>query len=110
MSKVKGLSEAYENAISTLARWHGEGEDPPVDIYSFDDSDERNPVVRLVEVSDGFLTTGEPWPVTFGRSDELPYPSTVILVSTEDWQRVTSGEIQLPPGWDLGKRRKVWPE
>jgi len=66
--------------------------------------------VRLLEVSDGFLTAGEVWPVTFGESPEYPFKSTVILASRGDYERILSREIALPEEFGAPERgRRVWP-
>ena len=57
--------------------------------------------VRLVEVSSEVSTTNEVFPVRFGARIDLgvPVPSVVVLLSEEEWQAVTKGELDLPAGW-----------
>lgn len=59
--------------------------------------------IRLVEVSGSAPTTGEPFPYRFEASPAagVDYPSTVILLSPEEWESVERGDLALPAGWDL---------
>lgn len=60
-------------------------------------------VVRLLEVSSRSPTIGEVRPFRFTADPEggVPYPSELILVSEEEWKKIETGELQLPPDWDL---------
>ena len=97
----------YEEAVRTLARWHGEGENEPIVIFSVDDPE--GGVVRLLEVSDAFPATGEAWPIGFGPSREFPFPSEVIVVTGAEYQAIERGEMPLPERWAGLTRRQVWP-
>jgi hypothetical protein len=103
----EGVPASYQEAVETLARWHGEDEDPPVIIYSFDDPQEQT--VRLLEVSEGFPTTGEAITWAFGQSPEFPYRSEVVMVTPEEWEQIKSGGFALPPQWDPTSQAQVWP-
>jgi hypothetical protein len=48
-------------------------------------------------------TTGEVLPFSFQSDPErgVDYPSTVILLSPLEWQRIQNRELELPPGWDI---------
>ena len=107
MGETEHIPRTYDEAVLELARWHAEGEDPPVKVYVLPDPDEQT--VRLVEVCDAFVSLDQPEPWSFGRSRELPFPSQVIQVSTPDWQRLWRGEKPLPPGWSLEALKQVWP-
>ena len=108
MSAIEQASMIYADAIEMLARWHADDQDPPITVYSFDDPDEQE--VRLLEVSEAFVTSEEVWPVTFRATDQLPYMSTVILVSAEEYDGLETGEFALPEGWPpLNEGRRVWP-
>jgi hypothetical protein len=108
MATVKDVPTTYEEAVETLARWHGEGDALGLEAFSFDDPERRT--VRLLEVNDAFLSMGEAWPVTFGESAEFPFKTSVFLVSREDYEGLRSGRIELPAGWGrLADGQKVWP-
>ena len=108
MTTAETIPRTYDEAVRLLAHWHGEGDEPPVTIYSCDDPGQR--VVRLVEVSEGFPATGEMWPVVFGRSEEFPFKSAVVLVTPGEWAQIRSGRLALPDGWDAADMTRVWPE
>jgi hypothetical protein len=97
----------YQDAVRTLARWHAEIGRANLEIFAFHDPCEM--VVRLLEVSDEFPDTGGVIPVTFGRSTEFPFKSSVALVTPGEWQQILSGTLPLPDGWDLATRRRIWP-
>lgn len=109
MSAVqKTETMSYPEAVGTLAEWHGQDQDPVVEVYSFDDPEEEE--VRLLEVSEAFFTSGEVLPLSFRATEELPYVSTVILLSPEEYGRLRNGELGLPEGWgESTEGRKVWP-
>jgi hypothetical protein len=96
----------YKEAVATLAEWQAEGQ-REIAIFCFPDP--REETVRLVEVSPDFPDGEDTRPFRMGRSPEFPFASDVILISPQDWMRVVSGELQLPPDWDLRTRMQVWP-
>jgi hypothetical protein len=104
---VEAVPSSYDEAERVLARWHAGLDRDDFEVYSFPDPDERT--VRLVEVSDEFPRSEQVWAATFGPSQEFPFRSSVVLVDHADWQRVLSGDLPLPEGWELRARRKVWP-
>src|SRR5687767_12503489 len=108
MTTSEAVPRTYDDAVRTLASWHA-GLDPAnIQIYSFPDSDQTT--VRLVEISDGFPRSGRTLPVTFGRSPEFPFRSSVVLLTPDEWQEVLGGSLTLPEGWELERRQKVWPD
>jgi hypothetical protein len=62
-------------------------------------------VIRLLEVSRAAPTTGEVLPFRFAAdaANGVDYPSVVILLSPEEWQRVEDGDLSLPAGWNLAE-------
>jgi hypothetical protein len=59
--------------------------------------------VRLLEVSGSAPKAGDVIPFHFGARPDLgiDFPSTVILLSPEEWTEVLAGSLPLPAGWDL---------
>jgi hypothetical protein len=103
------IPTTYDEAVRTLARWHGGLDRPDLEIFSFPDPGMAT--VRLVEVSDDFaLSTAPICAITFGASPEFPFRSSVALVTREQWQQIVDGELTLPEGWDLGHRERIWPD
>jgi hypothetical protein len=107
MDVLEDVPNTYDQAVRTLAAWHGEEQDPPVEIYHFPDPQGRT--IRFVEVSYIFPSTGKVAPVTMGASVEFPFRSSVALVSPEEWKAVLDGTISLPEGWKREDMAKVWP-
>ncbi len=89
-----------------LAEAH-RAEDPDTKgVYLAEASDE----IRLVEVSGSVETAGEVLPYRFNAQpdEDIPYPSVVILVSVEEWDKLNSGELELPTDWGSpGKLKKI---
>lgn len=113
MGKTDEIPRTYEDAIITLARWHADEGERPIDIYSLDDPQKET--VQLVEVSDefgvsdAFATSNRLLAIPMGRSTDFPYKSAVILVARSEWDDVENGKKTLPEGWDRSKLRQVWP-
>jgi hypothetical protein len=59
--------------------------------------------IRLLEVSGAVPTTGEVLPFSFqpDPAHGVYYPSTVILLSPQEWQRIQNRDLELPPGWNI---------
>ena len=59
--------------------------------------------IHLLEVSAGAPTTGEVLPFRFAADvvNGVDYPSVVILLSPEEWQKIETGKLLLPSDWDL---------
>lgn len=58
--------------------------------------------IRLLEVSGSVSTINEVVPFRFPADPAggIPYSSTLILLSDEEWGAVQNGRLPLPPGWD----------
>lgn len=93
MSTVRSI----EDVAVELANAHRHEDPDTTEIYFADAVDE----VRLVEISASVGNSGEVLPFRFAAqpSEGVPYPSTVILLSLEEWQRVKAGELSLPDSW-----------
>lgn len=107
-----GLDEApktYEDAVQTLARWHGEGPFDDIVIYAVDGLETNgDSTVRLIEVSAAFGRTNELHPVVFGRSAYMPFKTAVLLVTPDEFERIQRRDMELPEGF-RGPMRRVWP-
>lgn len=62
------------------------------------DADPERREIRLVEVTRSAPTTGEPLAVGFLARPDLgvPFLSTVVLLSPEEWDAVREGRLELP--------------
>lgn len=87
------------DAAKVLAAAH-RAEDPQTSAVFLGD-DPHNSAVRLVEVSGSVESTGEVLPFRFRANpgQGVPFESVIILLSDDEWQRLTRGELRLPDGW-----------
>ena len=106
-TEAEEIPKTYEDATQMLAEWHSGIDRPDLEIYAFPDPE--GAVVRLVEISGEFPETDEVVPVTFGKSEEFPFKSSVVILTPTEWQQVLAADRALPAGWDLTTRRKIWP-
>lgn len=104
--KTKALSDRIRDAATILAGLHTR-EDPSTSaVYLAEAEDE----IRLVEVSGSLDTVGEVLPFRFAANPDMgvEYPSVVVLLSPEEWERVDGGKLKLPRGWGSAKNlRKI---
>jgi len=101
MANLNDIPRNYDEAVSNLIAWH-DGDDIEI-LYL---PDPASKFVRLVEVSSSFSDENELRPVAMGASADFPFPSSVILVSKADWERVKNKEMPLPEGWELTQLRE----
>ncbi len=98
--------KSVEDVARELAAAHRSEDPERVEIYLAEAADE----VRLLEVSKSVGDSGEVLPFRFAPQPKqgIPYPSTVILLSVEEWRRVQAGELVLPEGWGgLGTLKRI---
>jgi len=108
MAILNDIPKTYDDAVRTLARWHGDEPTDPVEIFLFPDPAEK--VVQFIEVGEQFPAAENVAPIWFRPTDEFPFSSAVAMVTPEEWQLVLSSHLELPKGWDLNSMRRVWPE
>ena len=89
-----------------LADIHYAVEDGMTHIYRLmaDEENERKPQepVKLLEVNTDTIATGI-MPLFFGRYPDrgIDFPSVVIEVTPEEFERIKSQELKLPNGWAI---------
>jgi len=66
-----------------------------VAVYSTDDDS----VLRLLEVNNETLPTGQVQPFVFSPNDEVQVPIIIADVTSEEWKKIQEGRISLPKGW-----------
>ena len=99
--------QEYRATAASLATAH-RGEDlKTAEVYLFPDPQLSD--VRLLEVSGSAPRSGDVLPFRFAARPDIgvPFASTVILMSPEEWKDVLSGALPLPPGWDLSRREPL---
>ena len=64
-------------------------------------SSENDGVIRLLEVSESVPPMEEVLPFDFDAApnDNIPYPSSIILIAPEDMEKIETGRMSLPVGW-----------
>jgi hypothetical protein len=73
-----------------------------VRVIGTDESSVHEPV-KLLEVNQETSPSGIV-PITLGPyPPKYPYPSIIIEVTEEEYQRICSGDLELPDGWKHGE-------
>ena len=87
-----------------LAEAHRKFEPDITRIQRITTTEEENPnePVKLLEVNPETPPSGIV-PVAFGAVNGLPYPSVVVEVTPDEYDRLKGGELTLPAGWALGE-------
>ncbi|MEI6807595.1 MAG: hypothetical protein WCN95_02645 [bacterium] len=95
------MMKAISQEAKVLASAHRKA-DPDTTLIKFFPSARSNEIC-LLEISKSAPTTGEVLPFTFREdvSHGVDYPSTVILLSPQEWLELKGGKLALPEGWDL---------
>jgi hypothetical protein len=88
---------SIEEIARKLAQAHYKHDPATTAIYLVPDSAE----IRLIEITPEVGNTGEILPFGFEASIEegIPYPSSIVLLSAQEWEAVQCGQLSLPPGW-----------
>jgi hypothetical protein len=89
-----------ETVARELVLAHREQDPSVTAVYISPDPNGRE--IRLIEVSTELVSTNEIFPVRFTARDDLgiPFPSTVVLISTAEWEALQAGELELPASWN----------
>ena len=60
--------------------------------------------IKLLEVNSNTVPSGV-LPVQFGPAPAsgIPYPSTIVEVSPEEFEKIKAKELKLPKGWQVGE-------
>jgi len=97
------MKSPLSSVAKKLAAAHRRADKKTTTIKFFPNSSDN--VIQLLEVSMAAPTTGEILPFRFPADVEhgVDYPSVVVLVSPEEWERVESGSLTLPIGWNLAE-------
>jgi CheY-like chemotaxis protein len=85
--------------VESLARLHFETEESVEQIIWVRSDDDQE--IRLIEVNRITLPTGDLQVFRFAPSEDVPFPQLIADVTPAEWDRIQSGEIPLPQGWDL---------
>lgn len=87
------LAEAHRETDPSIRRI--------VRLLSALENEQREPV-KLLEVNPMTSPSGI-LPVAFGADPpSVPFPSVVVEVTEDEYQRIVDGTLALPSGWQLG--------
>lgn len=101
-----------DKAAETLIQWHFYLDDELTEIYRFlaPDEDAANEPIKLLEVNSMTREMGFVGPFTFGGAGDIPYPSSIAVVTPEEMAQIKAGQISLPAGWDLNTAKPHQPK
>lgn len=85
--------------VRRLAELHFETEDTIESIVWFKPDEEAQ--IHLLEVNRTALPTGRVQLFRFAPSEDVPFPIMIADVTPSEWEKIQSGDIPLPEGWDL---------
>ncbi len=89
--------------------WHFQMDPEMVKVYRFlapNEDDPKEPI-KFLEVSPGTPASGSVMPFTFGRTEEVPYLTTIATITPDEMEQITKGEIALPSGWDWNEKQDL---
>ena len=89
-----------------LAESHFEVEDGLTHVFRLygtpeTESHEAEPI-KLLEVHEGTVQAGI-LPLFFSRTRNVPFPSVIIEVTPDEFERIKSQELKLPNDWTIGE-------
>ncbi|MGM0575292.1 MAG: hypothetical protein ACQEXJ_06140 [Myxococcota bacterium] len=93
-------TKSLEETARELASAH-KAEDPDTQaVYLV--ADPSGQEIRLIEVTGSVGSVGELLPYRFEAAPDqgVAYPTVVVLLSPEEWDKVRRGELALPEGWE----------
>lgn len=99
---------AKDNAARILAEKHYQVEAGLTQIIRFTDKAEaeviRSEPIKLLEVNENTVESGV-MPLHFGPAPAsgILYPSIIIEVTPNEFQKIQSHELKLPEGWEIGE-------
>jgi hypothetical protein len=93
-----------------LATRHYEIEDGITDIFAIKEALEANrsgngDTIRLLEVNQNTIPYGV-MPIPFAPAPDsgIHFPSVIVEVTPEEFEKIMNKEIPLPPDWEIGDR------
>ena len=92
------------NCAEKVSQLHHESEESITSIYliSSDDEDGQNEPIKLLEVNRETVSSGIV-PVTIMPSGDIPFSTTIIEITPNEYTDVTNGKLSLPDGWKVLK-------
>ncbi len=96
-----------EEAVQELVSWHFSIAPNVKKIYWIVTDDENLPEepIKLLEVDESTITTGDVQAFNFAGTEEIPYSMTIALISPDELKKIEAKAIPLPDGWRLETAR-----
>jgi hypothetical protein len=85
--------------VRQLVQSHFEIENNIDEIVWFQDEVDKE--IRLIEINRDTFPTGSVEVFSFAPTQDVPFPLRIADITPQEWKRVQSGNIPLPPGWTL---------
>jgi predicted nucleic acid-binding Zn-ribbon protein len=107
-ARDEAVAEDRSSVARELAWKHYEAEEGLQRVIRLESSHEAEgrsaEPIKLLEVNANTIPSGI-LPVSFGPAPAsgIPYPSIIVEVSPEEFERIQSQELKLPRGWQLGE-------
>jgi hypothetical protein len=98
-----------------IAEIHYQIEDGMVQIFRItagaEAEEQPNEPVKLLEVNEGTIAGGV-MPLRFGPipARGIHFPSVIVEITPEEFEKIRTNELQLPPGWAVGDLLPKHPE
>ena len=94
-----------DKVAEILIKWHFSIEPEMREIFRirFPNEYQSGQPIRLLEISEATLPTGEVMAIGFAPAGEITYPCILAEVTPEELTLIKQGKIPLPSGWNLGK-------
>jgi hypothetical protein len=98
---IMSNEQQVEEVVCRLVQSHFEIEESIDEIVWLRDGENKE--IRLIEINRNTLPMGSVLAFYFAPSEDVPFPVRIADVTLQEWKRVQSGDIPLPPGWTLRK-------
>jgi len=97
------MKKPKETVARELAERHTELEDSVRKVVRLVSQKEDSPdePIKLLEVNLESISVGV-MPISFGPSNDVPYPSVVVELSGAEYDALQQNKLQLPKDWQLG--------
>lgn len=97
-----------DTAAEQLIDWHFRVEPSLREVYRILAEDELSPnePIKLLEINEATVETGEVSPFGFAGTDEIPFRTVIAEVTPQELERIRSDDIALPAGWSLSRARR----
>lgn len=98
------MNSKKDEIARELAQWHSRTESAIQKIIRLrsQNEDSNDEPIKLLELNTATVPTGIT-PVSFGASPDAPFPSIVIELTGEEFDKVLARKLSLPDDWTIGE-------